>query len=382
MKLLEKAKSVKKGEKEEKSHDLKDKREKLFNFLDTLDQSETIDLAEDVEDVDGTKDKKNGFFMKIDDEDDEIQQTATKNKRLTNSKGFPLNLTSKKTSKKRKKAKGRIIGFFGRQGTGKSKRSLDIAKLGNVLYIDTEDKAHEVLEEYFQAELIHSDDETQYFQYKTEWDTIIDLFVVEQLNAKFETDKRGTVQYFLKNLDMFLSFLKEKDYNAIVIDNCSIFRDYGKDEWLNRNPKRTRPQSYEYGEIEAIAQECLMPLIHLGKKTGKYVILCYDIKDKYLNDTVVGETEDAKFWILRLLSYELWLEWDFKIYVLKHPYKPFWEYQDEDENFYDYIFDKKFIDNDVTFKPYIQFYEETLVSEEKRQMIEEQRESSRLTIGD
>ncbi len=262
-----------------------------------------------------------------------------------------------KTQKKPKvSVDSRIIGFIGKQGTGKTYSAMSFGKFGNVMYLDSESKAQIIKEAHF-----------------SEYN--IDIRPFRQVDAQYRLNKLATVQYFEKNTPLWIKELKTGAFKVVVIDNCDIFRPYAKYEWLRRNPKRVKPQTYEWGEIEEIVQDFIYPYINLCRSEGLILILCFGIKDLYLNDTVIGTSENAKQWILGELDVEMWLEWDYKRFCLKHPYKPFWEYRDQDEFPADYLLNSDFIDEYVIFKEYQQFKEETLVSEGKKQDIKRSRKS-------
>ena len=248
-------------------------------------------------------------------------------------------MTTKKISKD-----GKIIIIVGKQGTGKSYNSQTFGALGKTLILDSESKSHVVYEEHFSA-----------------YD--IEIISFRQTDNNYRLAKLKTVNAFAQNIPQWIKKLETGKYKVCIIENCSIFRPYAKFEWLKRNPKRIKPQSYEWGEIEEIVQDLLYPFINLCREKGIILILCYGTKDLYLNEVVIGTTEDAKQWILGESDYELWLEWDYKVYCLKHPYKPFWEYRAEGEQMSNYLFDNNFIDNEVTFKEYNQFKDDVLTSE-------------------
>jgi len=252
-------------------------------------------------------------------------------------------------------ANSRIIGLVGKQGTGKTYTAMSFAKkYGKALYLDGESKAQIIKDSKYP----NSD---------------IDIRSFRQVDKRYRLNKLATVQYFEKKIPFWIKELETGDYEVCVIDNCDIFRPYAKFEWLRRNPKRIKPQSFEWGEIEEIVQDLIYPFINLCRVKGIILILCYGIKDLYQKDTIVGTTEDAKQWILGEMDVEVWLEWDYKRYFLKHPYKPFWEYRDEGEFPADYFFDPEFIDENAKFKDYQQFKEETLISNETQKEIKKAR---------
>jgi hypothetical protein len=271
---------------------------------------------------------------------------------------------AKTTPKQKESGIGKILGLFGMQGTGKSYRACCFSKIGKVLYLDGERKVHEVINEKFIDE---KDD--------------IEIDVFQMLKPNYMIDELKTVVQFLKKLPSYIKKIESGNYATIVVDNCSIFRTYAKQKWLSDNPKRTRPQSFEYGEIEKIVQQCIMPIINACKINNVNLILCYGITDFYIKDIVMGTKEDAKLWLLGQLTYELWLERDYKIYCLKHPYRPYWQYNDQDLNIVDYLFDNDFIENEVEFKEYVEFKEQTLTSSNARKELTEMRNKNKLSLG-
>lgn len=267
---------------------------------------------------------------------------------------------AKKTPTKESEAV--IYAFFGIQGSGKTHASQSFSRIGRQLYLDGERKAHIVKK----------------YKYP---DAQIDIEVFRMIDKKRRIDKLATVDEFIRNTDRWLELIDSGKYSSVVIANCSIFRPYAKYIWLRKNPKREKPLTFEWGDIEEIVQEILFPFITTCQDNDVHLILEYSIKDKYLNDIIVGTTEDAKQWLLREINVELWFEWDYKKYCIKHPHKPFWEYKDEEEYLADYILDTDFINEQVKFKEYQQFKEETLISESKRDKIKKTRKSKGIQLG-
>ena len=155
---------------------------------------------------------------------------------------------------------------------------------------------------------------------------------------------------------------------------------HGKIEtWLKRNAPRVRPNKFEFGEIEAIKQDILLPIANYCKIYSVNLILTFGITGHYINDVMIGYKEDAKQWLLNIFSYELWFEYDYKKYCIKHPYRPFWSIQDEDLKIADYLFDKDFINDEVEYKEFEEFKYESMTSESYRN--EAKKRDGSLQIG-
>lgn len=274
--------------------------------------------------------------------------------------------TKKSASKIKKKSvdkrNSKIIGMFGIQGTGKTKRALDSNSFGKILFLDSENKAHIIINEHYS-------------------DIDINLFSFRVNDNRGRISKLQTIKNFEKNTPKWIEMLKSGKYAVCIIDKCSLFRPYAKYEWLRRNPKRIRPLPTDWGEIEEIVQDLLYPFITFCRELNIHLIFTYDVKDHYIRDEVVGTIEDAKLWVLGELDVELWFERDYKVYCLKHPYKPFWQYRDQDENLFEYLFDREHINSEVVFKEYQQFKEETLTSEVFRKERKRARKQAKITVG-
>ena len=253
-----------------------------------------------------------------------------------------------------------IIGFIGQQGTGKTSHACSFGKYGKVLYLDSEQKAHGIINEHFS-------------------DYDIELISFRKIDARGRLDRLATARQFEGKTPEWKKMLESGDYAVCVIDKCSIFRPYCKYEWLRRNEGRTKPQSYEWGEIEEIVQDLLYPFITTCRDNNIILILTYDIKDLYLNNVVIGTEEDAKKWILGEMDYEFWLDLDYEVYCLKHKVKPYWLFKSEDRYIADYIFDKEFIEKEVKFMTYQDFKENTLLSPIRR--LEKKERKNKLELG-
>jgi len=287
---------------------------------------------------------------------------------------------SKKTSKSKNptiEVHG-IIGLFGMQGTGKTYRSLCFNRLGKVLYLDGENKAYEVFNTRFQDwdyGMAMPDKKISNEKANTH------IYVFQVLKPNYMPDYLKSIEYFMKRTPFWIKQIESGKFKTVVIDNCVIFKEFGKAMWFKQNPNRKKIQQFEYGDVEDYIRQCLFPFINACKEHKVNLILCYGISDWYIKDEIIGTKEDAKQWLLGLLSYELWLERDYKVYCLKHPYKPFWAYQDEDQNLAEYLFDSEFIEENVEFKEYIQFKEETLVSEQQRRANKKKKAEKQLSLG-
>ena len=275
-----------------------------------------------------------------------------------------LSLIETRTQKKKKKRldpkRSIIIGLIGQQGSGKTTHSASFGKYGKVLYLDSEQKAHGIINEHFQ-----------------EYD--IDIISFRKTDARGRLDRLATARQFEGKTPEWKKMLESGNYAVCVIDKCSVFRPYCKYEWLRRNPDRQKPQSYEWGDIEEIVQDLLYPFITTCRDNNIILILTYDVKDLYLNNVVIGTEEDAKKWILGEMDYEFWLDLDYEVYCLKHKVKPFWFYRTEDRLISDYIFDKEFISEEAEMMSYQDFKENTLLSPLKR--LEKKERKNKLELG-
>lgn len=255
----------------------------------------------------------------------------------------------------------KIIGLVGEHGTGKTRSAASFGKYGRVLYLDSERKAHIVINENFP-------------------DYEIDIISFRQVDGKGRVAKLKTVKYFETKTPEWREMLASKKYKVCVIDNIDMFRPYSKYEWLRRNPKRTKPQSYEWGDIEEIVQDLLYPFINDCRDYDITLILCFGVKDSYLNDVVVGTGENMKQWLLGELDAEFWLDRDYQKYCIKHPSVPYWQYRDEGEFLVDYVFDKDFIMENAEFKTYNDFKEETLMSDVRKKQVKQARKASKIQL--
>jgi hypothetical protein len=293
-----------------------------------------------------------------------------------------------KTKQKQKKTKvnpnrkadldRKVIGLFGKQATGKTFASLNIAKHlgGRTLYLDLENKAFEIVEEQYNEMEYNIRMPPKYYKTKDlEYPNIKDVFrpkadidfdIVQRLDGLYNYDYVETYKALKRFTPIYIQLIESGKYQNVVIDNCSPLRKFAYDKWLADNPKRQRPNKFEWGEITAIVQEVLMPFINASKINNLNLILTFGITGEYINDIKIGYKEDAKQWLLGVLSYEIWLEWDYKKYCLKHPYKQFWEVRDEEMNIGKYLFDKEFLESEVIYKDYLEFKEETLLTESQR----------------
>jgi hypothetical protein len=320
------------------------------------------------------------------------KQKEEKPKAKTKKQSGSLSIGGKKSRSKSKpktthykpKKKGRIFGFFGDEGTGKTYASVNLAKkFGKTLILDLEYKADEVIDERYN-ELKYNikrpivDDEKKISDV-FEDDADIHILVVRKINKQTgKTDPVKTTKYLMELTPKVVHFIKSGKYKCVIIDSMIPIKKYAKKEWLNRNPKRTRPNKFEYSEVEAIKQDILMPFINIGKVYGVNIILTGGIKGHYVADTKIGYKQDAKAWLLGILTYELWCSRDYWKYAIKHPYKPFWAIQDEGLNISEYLFDPEFIEQYAEFKEFQDFKYERMTSKAFR---EDRKEIQKLKIG-
>lgn len=287
--------------------------------------------------------------------------------------------------KPKQSKKGRIFAFVGKHGTGKSFACCNLAKnFKKTLYLDTEYKVSEILDEqypdlkYDMKEPIKDNKRKLSQIFKQNSDVHID--VVQVINPTTgKRDDVATVQYIIKTTPIYLQLIKSGKYKNFVIDSCSPIWIFAYKTWLKRNAPRVRPNKFEFGEIEAIKQDILLPIVNYCKIYSVNLILTFGIGGHYINDVMIGYKEDAKQWLLNIFSYELWFEYDYMKYCIKHPYKPFWAIQDEDLEIAEYLFDKEFIDNEVEFKEFEEFKYESMTSESYR--AEAKKRDSSLHIG-
>ena len=323
-----------------------------------------VDLLEQIENFKGNGKKEE----KIQDKPESKKKMKLEIKQ--ESKSNPKKHTTK--DKKNDNLSG-VVGHFGMNGTGKTYRSLLYASnYGKTLYITTELKVKKTLQknEIF-SELkykIYNPKKVEEKGFKLNESTDIDIFFVEKVNSFFATDEVGSIGYFKRIQKILLPLINSNYYNVVVIDNCSILKEWSYVKWLDDHKGRERPNEFEWSDIQATIQECLLPYINICVRKDKFLILNYGITGDYIAKMEIGTKEDAKDWVLRFLEYELWFERDYKIYCLKHPYKPFWEYQDEDEDISKLLFSNDFVDN-ARYVPYIEFKEKVLMSEALRMQI-------------
>lgn len=329
--------------------------------------------------------KSEGFIIP------EILKKANKLKLGTtlSKKTKKLQIASTPTTSNAPLKKGRIFAFVGKHGTGKTFACCNFAKtFKKTLYIDLEYKASEVFDEqypylkYDMKEPIKDDNKNHSQIFKDDSDVHID--VAQKINETTgQRDDIATAKYIINNTPLYIQLIKSGKYRNLIIDSCSPIWEYTVKIWLKRN-KRQRVTQYEYQEVEAIRQEILLPFINYCKIYNVNLILTFGIAGHYINDILIGYKEDVKQWLLNIFSYELWFEYDYSKYCLKHPYRPFWVIKDEDLNISEYLFDKEFIDegDEIEFKDFEDFKYESMTSAVYRATEDKNRKNpSSLTIG-
>lgn len=306
---------------------------------------------------------------------EEVPKPKKKNRSLKPLTQPSLLVPKPKTQKKiadEPKHKGRIFMFFGEEGTGKSYACDNLARIfGKTLYLDTENKADEILDEKFED--MHYDikrpiidDEKKFSEVFSE-KSDFHIIVVQKIDTTTgKTDNIATTKYIMDITPKLIHLIKSGRYKCVILDSVIPIWNYAMSEWLYRNRPRKRPNQYEYAEVEAIKQEILFPFINICRTFGVHLIFTGGITGHYVADQMIGYRQDAKAWLLHVLTYEIWCSRDFKKYVIKHPYRPFWEVIDEDLNIGEYLFDKDFIEQHAVFKNFEDFKYEELTSEEER----------------
>ena len=290
------------------------------------------------------------------------------------------------TSHIEKGKKGRVFAFVGKHGTGKTFACCNFAnKFKKTLYIDAEYKASEILDEQFpdlkydMKEPIKHKNKKHSQIFKDSSDIHIDVAqIINETTGQI--NNIATVQYIIKNTPLYIALIKSGKYKNFIIDSCVPIWIYAEKTWLKKKG-RDRVTQFEWSEVEAIKQDILLPFVNYCKIYGVNLILTFGITGHYINDVLIGYKEDAKQWLLDVFSYELWFEYDYKKYCIKHPYKPFWSVQDEDLNISEYLFDKDFINDNVEYKEFEDFKYESLTSETYRKELKRRESSTSLTIG-
>jgi hypothetical protein len=290
------------------------------------------------------------------------ENVGQKGKKLMVSTPDPAKALSKGKTKK-----GRVFAFVGKHGTGKTYACCNFAdKFKKTLLLDTEYKTSEILDEqypelrYDMKEPIKDVNKKHSQIFKNSSDIHIDVCqVINPTTGK--RDDIATAQYIIKNTPIYLKLIASGKYKNFIIDSCSPIWEYALKMWLKKN-KRQRPNKFEFGEIEAIKQDIILPFVNYCKIYGVNLILTFGIAGHYVNDVMIGYKEEAKQWLLNIFSYELWFEYDYQKYCIKHPYKTFWCIKDEDLDIADYLFDKEFINEDVEYKEFEEFKYESLTS--------------------
>ena len=309
-------------------------------------EEETEEIEEALEKV---KNKKNeDIIKKVDSPSMKLSISKRKKKVGTSAKPTSATNTQKKPKGKSPSSSAKIIGLFGMQGTGKTKRAMDFGRLGKVLYLDLENKAYIIYEEHYQD---------KGYDIKIE-----NLRRTDRLG---HLDSYAMIQDLIEVSPKIINKIEKRIYRTIVLDNLSLLLDGAKEKYF-RETAKPKPHPFFWGDVQLILQDILFPFINKCRENNVILILNYGIKDKYLNETLIGTEEDAKQWLLGELDVEMWLERDYQVYCLKHPYKPYWSYRDEDMDFSEYILDKEFINKNVEFKEYQEFKEETLISDTKK----------------
>ena len=255
-----------------------------------------------------------------------------------------------------------IMGLGGRQGTGKTKRAMDLVKLlkGNerMLYLDSEFKSDKMKAEWHPDSPI---DIKNFLQ--------VDAITYDTLEIKSIDEFRNIFQTEWKPL------LESGNYKLCVVDKANPFWPWSVDYWKKLNPKRNKPLPHDYGEVYNIAlKKVFNPLINCCRINGINLVFCYNIKGKYREGTEVGKQQNVHEAILGQLDFEFWFEFDYEVFCLKNTIKAFWTTVDEDVNFADYFNNREFILGDNIevsgilreFKRYEDFKEDTLLSSLKR----------------
>ena len=313
-----------------------------------------------------------------------IEPLGTKKKLITSTPDPAKALSKGKRPKKIKK--GRVFAFFGKHGTGKTYACCNFAeKYQKTLYLDTEYKASEILDEqypdlkYDMKEPIKDKNKKHSQIFKNSSDVHIDVCqVINETTG--QPDDIATVQYIKNNMPLYIQLIKSGKYKNLVIDSCTPIWRYSIKVWLKKN-KRQRVTQFEYQEVEAIRQEIILPFVNYCKIYNVNLILSLGITGHYINDKIIGYKENAKEWLLGIFSYELWFEYDYLKYCLKHPYRTFWFIDDYDLNISEYLFDKNFINDDVTYKEFEEFKYESMTSESYRKEIDKRGSSGSLKVG-
>nr|BDI55175.1 MAG: DNA repair protein Rad51 [uncultured archaeon] len=286
-----------------------------------------------------------------------------------------------------KKGKGRVFAWVGKHGTGKTYACCDFAKKWQKsLYLDGEYKASEILDEqypdlkYDMKEPIIDKNKKHSQIFKDSSDIHIDVVqVINETTGK--RDDVASVQYIIKNTPLYIALIKSGKYKNVIIDSCTPIWNYALKKWLNSHKGRERPNKFEWQDIEAIKQNVILPFVNYCKIYNVNLILTFGISGHYVNDISIGYKEDAKQWLLNIFSYELWFEYDYSKYCLKHPYRPFWCIKDEDLSISEYLFDKEFINEQTEAKEFEDFKYESMTSETYRKEVKKRGSSSSLTIG-
>lgn len=310
-------------------------------------------------------------------------EIVKKEKKLMVSTPDPAKAFSKGKIKKGKK--GRVFAFIGKHGTGKTYACCNFAeRFKQTLYLDTEYKASEILDEqypdlkYDMKEPILDKNKKHAQIFKKDSDVHIDVCqVINETTG--QPDDIATVQYIKNNMPLYIQLIKSGKYKNLVIDSCTPIWRYSIKVWLKKN-KRQRVTQFEYQEVEAIRQEIILPFVNYCRIYNVNLILTIGVAGHYINDKIIGYKEDTKEWLLGIFSYELWFEYDYLKYCLKHPYRPFWYINDENLDIGTYLFNKDFINDDVTYKEFEEFKYDSMTSESYRRETKK-RGSSNLKIG-
>jgi hypothetical protein len=319
-------------------------------------------------------------------QDNIVKQIVKQEKEIVKQKPKKaLEISTTPTAPTEKTKKGRVFAFTGKHGTGKTYACCNFAdKYRKTLYLDSEYKASEILDEqypelqYDMKEPIKDANKTFSQVFRDNSDVHID--VVQVINPTTgKRDDVATVNYIVKTTPIYLKLIASGKYKNLIIDSCSPIWEYAYKTWLKRNAPRVRPNKFEFTEIEAIKQEILLPIANYCKIYSVNLILTFGITGHYVNDVMIGYKEDAKQWLLNIFSYEIWFEYDYKKYCIKHPYRPFWSIQDEDLKIADYLFDKDFINDEVEYKEFEEFKYESMTSESYRN--EAKKRDGSLQIG-
>lgn len=118
---------------------------------------------------------------------------------------------------------------------------------------------------------------------------LIEVIEIKQIKPDFKDDYLQSYYKLQEEIDFALK--NNGDFETLLIDGISDIRNkLALAKWHKDNPKRKRPNVFEWGTINETTKNMIAPLINMSRVLNKNLILTAQLKDDY--GTVYEE--DAK----------------------------------------------------------------------------------------